>query len=264
MEENNIIQNNSKSTIHFGILISSNKKYLKINRIDYAKIDKKNHSLSSSKREYEKMKIYKQLNDTFFQKISKFYFDNYLNVFEDETLATYTDKYCIEHQKDCLINYDLNMNFFDKIKYSDFEKMLSKLRNKFKKLKEIKDLSNYEKKEGLYILILDEYKQIYIGISKDIKKRILQHWNRKKEFSKLIFGDVETSVLSIDSFGALDTTRILVYESGKYKQLELEEKITNYIPQEYLLNRTKGGYRGFSEEETIVNTLSTMNRRKLM
>lgn len=264
MEENNIIKNNSKSTMHFGILINSNKKNLKINRRDYAKIDKKNHSISSSKREYEKMKIYKQLNDTFFQKIAKFYFDNYLNVFEDETLTTYTDKYCSEHQKDCLINYDLNMNFFGKIKYSDFEKMLSKLRKKFKKLEEIKDLSNYEKKGGLYILILDEYKQIYIGISKDIKKRILQHWTEKKEFSKLIFGNVETSVLSIDSFGALDTTRILVYETDKYKQLELEEKITSYVPQEYLLNRTKGGYRGFSEYELIVNTVGTMNRRKLI
>lgn len=30
MEENNIIKNNSKSTMHFGILINSNKKYLKI------------------------------------------------------------------------------------------------------------------------------------------------------------------------------------------------------------------------------------------
>ncbi len=254
----------NESTIHFGILINNNKKYLKINRKDYAIIDKKNHSLSISKRQYERMKMYEHSNEVFYQKWAKSYFDNYLNVFEDETLTTYTDKYCTEHQKNCLINYDLNMSFFNKIKYSDFEKMLYKLKKRFKKLEEIEDLSNYEKKGGIYILILDEYKQIYIGKSNDIKKRILQHWTQKKKFFKLIFGKKETSVLSIDSFGALDTTRIFVYEIEEYKQLDLEEKIVAYVPQEYLLNRTKGGDRGFLENEIVVNTLGTMNKRKLL
>lgn len=251
--------------IHFGVLINSDKKYLKINRKDYAKIDKKNHSLSISKKQHEKMKLYKHSDKEFLQKWSKEYFNNYLNVFEDETLTTYTDKCCIEHQKNCLINYDLNMNFFNKIKYIDFEKMISKLRKKFKRLEEVRDLANYGGKGGIYILILDEYKQIYIGKSNNIKKRILEHWTRKKEFFKLIFGKTETSVLSIDSFGALDTTRIFVYEMDDlYEQLNLEEKIVDYVPQEYLLNRTKGGDRGLFVNEIAVNTLGTMNRRKLL
>ena len=49
---------------------------------------------------------------------------------------------------------------------------------------------------------------MYIGISNDIKKRILTHWGSKKDFDRLLFGKKENSVLSIDSFGALDTTRI--------------------------------------------------------
>lgn len=259
------MESSKKSIIHFGVLINNNKKYLKINREEYAKIDKKNHSLSISKKQHERMKLYANYDEKFYQEWSKSYFDNYLKVFEDETLTTYTDNYCIKHQKDCLINYDLNMKFFNEIKYGDFERIISKLIRKFKKLREIKDLNSYEGKGGIYILILDEYKQIYIGQSNDIKKRILQHWTRRKEFFKLIFGKKETSVLSIDSFGALDTTRIFIYEiENLYEQLKIEEKITDYIPKEYLLNRTKGGDRGLLMNEIVVNTLGTMNKRQLL
>lgn len=258
------IENSSKYVKHFGILINSEKTYLKINRDEYARIDKKNHSLSISKKEYEKMKQYRNSNDTFRQNVSNSYFKNYLKVYEDDTLTRYTDEYCIKHQQKSLVNYDLNMNFFSKIKYADFEKVITRLKKKFKKLVEITDLSDYGKKSGVYILILDAYKQVYVGQTSNIKKRISQHWRDRKEFSKLIFGNVETSVLSIDSFGALDTTRILVYETdSKYNQIEVEEEITNYIPKKYLLNRTKGGDRGFLKDEIIVNSLGTMNKRQL-
>lgn len=260
MEEFTPAKKDSKKIMHFGVLIDSNKKYLKINREEYAKIDKKNHSLSVSKREYKKMKAYENSNDEFLKEMAKYYF----SMFEDETLTTYTDEYCTEHQKKCLINYDLNMKFFSKIKDSEFKEMLLKLKNKFKGLEEITDLSVYDKKCGIYILILDEYKQIYIGESQDIKKRIIQHWTIKKEFTKLIFGNVETSVMSIDSFGALDTTRIFVYEIEKNKQLQLEEKLVNYVPNGYLLNRTKGGDRGICRDEIVINTLGTKNRRDLL
>ncbi len=60
------------------------------------------------------------------------------------------------------------------------------------------------------MLVLDEYKQVYIGQSTDIKSRILHHRSKKKPFDRLIFGSVENSILSIDSFGALDTTRIYI------------------------------------------------------
>lgn len=249
--------------IHFGVLLNTTK-YLKINREDYAKIDNKNHSLTFYKRYHERMTLYKNSNDSFLQKCSKYYFDNYLNIFDDETLTTYKNEFCIEHQKKCLINYDLNMNFFNKIEYTDFEKIINKLKNRYKKLEEIKDLTHYEKKSGIYILVLDEYKQIYIGQTNDIKKRILQHWTRKKQFFQLIFGEIDKSILSIDSFGALDTTRIFVYETDDfYKQLDLEDKIVNYVPKDYILNRTKGGDRGLDNNEIVINTLATANNRKL-
>ena len=249
---------------HFGIWINNKRKYLKINRDEYAEIDNKNHSLSKAREIYERMKQYRDSDDLFLRNLSKSYFENYLKVFQDDTLMTYTDEYCIKQQERCLINYDLNMRFFSKIKYEDFEKVIKKLKKKFKKLLETTDLSIYGKKAGIYILILDDYKQMYVGQTSDIKKRVLQHWRNKKEFFRLIFGKVETSVLSIDSFGALDTTRILVYETDNiYSQYDIEEKITDFVPKEYLLNRTKGGDRGMSESEMIINTIGTMNKRHL-
>lgn len=206
--------------------------------------------------------FYKDSNDELNKKTAKDYFDNYLKLYEDDSLTTYTDKYCIEHQKDCLFNYDLNMKFFSQIKYKDFEKIINKLKRKFKKLIEITDLTDYKEKSGIYILILDDYKQMYIGQTEDINKRITQHWRKRKEFDRLIFGSKETSILSIDSFGALDTTRILVYETKSH--LKLEEEIVDFVPKEYLLNRTKGGDRGDSMREIAVNTIGSRNNRKLI
>lgn len=259
------MEEEDKKIEYFGVSIDSRKKYLRINRDDYAKIDKKNYSLSASTEQYNLMAQYKNSNEISKQKMAKSYFENYLKVFENNSLTTFTDSYCIAYQNECLINYDLNMKFFSKIKYKDFEKMINSLKKQFKELMEIDDLSIYDKKPGLYILVLDKYKQVYVGQTKNIKKRIMQHWTKRKEFFKLIFGDVKTSVLSIDSFGALDTTRILIYEmEDLLSQLELEEKITKFIPNEYLLNRTKGGDRGFFDDEIRINTIGTMNRRNLI
>ena len=49
-------------------------------------------------------------------------------------------------------------------------------------------------------MVLDDYKQVYIGIANNIKKRVMNHRSAKKEFGKLIFGSKDNSGLSIDSF----------------------------------------------------------------
>ena len=103
-------------------------------------------------------------------------------------------------------NFDLNMKYFESLDYNDFDKKLKLFvkKNRFIEANNLDDLVV----SGIYILVLDKYKQIYIGMSDNIRKRILNHWSRKKDFDRLIFGKVEKSILSIDSFGALDTTRI--------------------------------------------------------
>lgn len=88
-------------------------------------------------------------------------------------------------------------------------------------------------------MVLDEYCQVYVGTSKDLKKRVMAHWSKTKPFDRLIFGTIETSILSIDSFRALDTTRIFV-ATNDHTYLK-ENVYINSFDQKYVLNRTAGG-----------------------
>jgi hypothetical protein len=70
------------------------------------------------------------------------------------------------------------------------------------------------------VLVLDEYRQAYIGQSSwDMLKRT-KHWSGTKHFDGLLWGGVEESVMSIDSFRALNTTRIFAARTINYDALE--------------------------------------------
>ena len=90
-------------------------------------------------------------------------------------------------------------------------------------------------------MVLDKYKQLYVGYSQDVKKRILQHWKNSKPFDRLLFpmGDVQHSVLSIDSFKALDTTRIYFFESDYHERIE--DIIIKFFSPKFVTNRVPGG-----------------------
>lgn len=98
-------------------------------------------------------------------------------------------------------------------------------------------------------MILDEYKQAYLGTASDIYKRIITHWIKQKEFDRLIFGGVEHSRLSIDSFRPLDTTRIYVMKTKR--TYSSEDRYINSISEKYLLNRTGGGLLNLGLTEAI-------------
>ncbi len=132
---------------------------------------------------------------------------------------------------------------------------------------EIIDLSEVSNKKGAYILVLDKYKQVYIGVSTSengIKGRILQHWSKMKEFDRLIFGSVETSILSIDSFGALDTTRIFYKELKRYQDLNAyERKLVVEFKLKYRLNRISGGLNAEDDSELRnLKLMASMQKRK--
>jgi hypothetical protein len=149
------------------------------------------------------------------------------------------------------LNYDMNMQFFETLNAVYFTSYIEKQVKKFK-MKECFDLTDLDGVEGLYMLVLDAYKQVYIGISGDIKKRILSHWRKRKSLERLLFGDICNSILSIDSFGPLDTTRIFYIEStSTYK---LEERVLKEFDSVYTLNRTVGGIGSF---ETYTDTQSS-------
>lgn len=172
----------------------------------------------------------------------------------------YTDEWAENHYRNCMENLGLNMRFFSSLNQNDFEKYLLSFvkRNRFK---EIDDLKTVLGVEGIYILVLDEYKQVYIGVSSDIKRRILQHWSSKKEFDRLIFGGKEQSILSIDSFGALDTTRIFYKPCGWWEKDKTEEKYVSSFKNIYRLNRVSGGINA-EEDETIRNLALLANTQK--
>lgn len=173
---------------------------------------------------------------------------------------TYTDKYVKKHCEDCLYNYDLNIKYFSTLDYNEFDKYLKKFISK-NKFKEVIDLKEVNRKDGIYILVLDEYKQVYIGISNDIKRRILRHWSSIKEFDRLIFGKKEKSIISIDSFGALDTTRIFYKEIHNFREIYNQEyKLVEEFRDIYKLNRVAGGIN--AEENSAIRDLELMGSMK--
>lgn len=87
-------------------------------------------------------------------------------------------------------------------------------------------------------MVLDLYKQAYIGQALDIRARIKRHWSGTKQFDRLIFPHKKSSVLAIDSFRALDTTRIFAAKTTR--GLQLEERLIDSFPADFLLNRVLG------------------------
>lgn len=163
-------------------------------------------------------------------------------------------------------NFDLNMAYFHSLDFNEFNEYVSKHVKKHK-FNECFDLKALDGVTGVYMLVLDKYKQVYIGMSENIKKRIMSHWSGKKSLEKMIFGDVCSSILSIDSFGALDTTRVFYIEtSSTYKT---EEKIVKAFDSGYMLNRTAGGigtYENYidTKASATLAVLANQKRRDLI
>lgn len=161
--------------------------------------------------------------------------------FEDEDHTVLSDEYCTLQREAALANFDLNMAFFAQLSPEHFEEALTEMLRKHKYLRPVADLVTMDDEMGIYVMVLDGYKQAYIGQAWDIRKRIKRHWNGTKQFDRLIFGDKDTSVLSVDSFRALDTTR--VFAAKTIRGEELEQRLVNTFPPDFLLNRVPGGTR---------------------
>lgn len=232
---------------HFGVWIKKSPTNY-ISRENYAIIDKRNSHWKPAMVQFWKS-VYKTPEE-----LHKRY--------EDDECRFYTDALCERHRNDCLINYDLNMAFFNKIQQKEFDKALSKLIKSSKKIHEVFDLNEYKEKSGIYILVLDKYKQVYIGQSSDIKKRIMQHWRKHKEFDRLLHGRVENSVLSIDSFGALDTTRIFVLKAGWGELDEKEKLLVSKVSNDFKLNRVGAG-RPYDDID-MLEVIAYSNKRDLL
>lgn len=231
------------SNFHFGINISRNK-IPKISRETYATIDKRSSFYND--------RLWK--NSTIFDEE----YDNWK--YEDKDHKIYSDQWCEQHQKDALKNYDINMHHCQQLNKEDFNKEIEKLKKSFPEFVEVDDLDEYDNLSGIYILILDEYKQMYIGQTSNIRQRIMHHWGSRKRFDRLIFGSIETSKISIDSFGPLDTTRILIMKLNIGELFDREEEIVKTINNKYLLNRVEGGL-GDTDDFSAIDLVSNIKSR---
>lgn len=168
--------------------------------------------------------------------------ENYMRVSNKSSFGTgeiYDESYIQSHTKRCFENFDLNMQYYHSLSKQEFNEELMRFLNKTKVFEEITDLSLLKGSSGYYVMVLDEYSQVYIGISGDIIQRLRVHWTVQKQFDRLIFGDIDDSILSIDSFRAYDTTRVFAYVCDDL--VSFENEYINYFDPKYMLNRTVGG-----------------------
>jgi hypothetical protein len=153
--------------------------------------------------------------------------------------AEYAEEELAEYIKDCMENYDLNMKYFAGLGLLGFDNAIKRFLHFHPEFVPVADLNAYNDRPGYYMMVLGKYRQIYLGTTHDIKRRIQKHWKTVKPLDRLISGYVETSIISIDSFRALDTTRIFVYVTPRI--FGSEDAYLAQLPDKYLCNRTVGG-----------------------
>lgn len=163
--------------------------------------------------------------------------------------AIHSDESCLKMIDNCKYNYDLNMNFYKNLSKEEFHNEVDSFidGNEFC---EVFNLSLYMKKSGYYLMVLDEYNQVYIGTSKDLKRRITRHWSTTIPLDRTVLWSPKSSKISIDSFRALDTTRIFIQESNDV--LLNENDYIDQFSDKFICNRTSGGD---NDVEKIFRTL---------
>ena len=179
------------------------------------------------------------------------------NAYTDNTGNEYTLAWCEKYRKLCLENFDLNMKYFHLLNKEDFNNAVDIFINDHDGFSAVDDLCKYDDVSGYYMMVLDTYKQAYIGKSENVAKRIKQHWTATKAFDRTLFPmyAVTKSCFSIDFFRALDTTRIFVWKRALSDGLEKE--LVEDFPSMYRTNRIGG------DVSNLIEAIETMNVRNL-
>ena len=174
--------------------------------------------------------------------------------YADESGKTYKEEWCKEYREICLKNYDFNMKYFDGLDKTEFESAVCDFLENNKEFQKVDDLNLLAGKSGYYLMVLDEYKQVYIGKTDDIKKRIMQHWSKTKSFDRTLLPMYnDKSCFSIDFFRALDTTRIFVYKSKL--EYGTEAELIDSFPAKFCTNRIGG------DVVNLIDAIDTINSR---
>ncbi|SDS81390.1 hypothetical protein [Microterricola viridarii] len=214
----------ARTALHFGINVRSGSRHgLNIDRTTYADINKRSST-----------HFPRELNPALWDALDEY--------FEDDEHRIHTDDWCAAHQARALENFDLNMAYFASLEHAEFDRAIAEAVAAQKGMVEVADLNEWDGKRGLYVMVLDGHRQAYVGITESeggIKARVRQHWSTSKQFDRLLWGGVNESILSVDSFRALDTTRI--FAAQVRSPLTLENKVIESLPGKFVLNRIAGG-----------------------
>lgn len=215
----------TESAIHFGASARSIRGLgLRLSRDTYARINKR----SSLPR------MYREDDPEFWDAVDEDY--------DDPEHRIRSDAWCEAMREAALENFDLNMAHFASLDRDEFEEALQSAVASRRGIVEVTNLAKWDGVPGIYIMVLDEYAQVYVGVansSTGIAKRIRQHWTHQKHFDRLLWGSVDTSILAIDSFRALDTTRIFALKTDKF--FAGENPLLEKFPRKFTLNRVMGG-----------------------
>lgn len=166
----------------------------------------------------------------------------FLSALEEEH-AKRTDEYSIasyhEEKGDLekyVRNVQLNLETLRKLDKTAFETELNRVVEKYHFV-ETKDISSYKK--CLYLIVLDEYKQFYVGKAKNsLKNRMRQHWTAKIIPSRHLWdGGFDYSRIKFDSFKMFDATRIFVCEDV---HRIIEENINEALDERISITNTFG------------------------
>ncbi|WP_202383262.1 GIY-YIG nuclease family protein [Leucobacter chromiireducens] len=164
---------------------------------------------------------------------------------DPETCVEYSPEWVASQREAALRNFDLNMLFFRRLNQLRFNDEVAKLLAAHPELREVTDLRTVAGEPGIYVMVLDGYRQLYVGQSVDVTKRIRAHWSKSKPLDRLIFGDAESSILSIDAFRALDTTRVFAVTGDllddPYERNLVEQRMAASVDPDLSLNRVSGG-----------------------
>ena len=179
------------------------------------------------------------------------------NAYSDEQGDAYSENWCAEYRELCLKNFDLNMEYFSKLHGDAFNTALLSFLSKYKQFVEVVNLNDFAGVEGFYIMVLDKYKQVYIGKTEDIKKRIMKHWSNTKPFDRTLFPMYawNKSTFSIDFFRALDTTRIYAWKKRMSDGIEAD--LIENFPSHFCTNRIGG------DITNALQAIGTINMRQL-
>ena len=159
--------------------------------------------------------------------------------YQDEDHTKLSDVFLLTQRDAALVNFDLSMKYFASLDAEGFEAALQHALAHGGGFKPVQSLPDWDDLEGVYVMVFDEYRQFYVGQSRDVRKRIKGHWSTRKSFDRLLFGSPYSSILAVDELRALDTTRI--YARATTSAYELERRTEAASDRRFCLNRMMGG-----------------------